>query len=366
MRRDSDEDVKLRSMLNELITAYNETSLDVLDRHALGVDTHAFKQKMGYVWEEFFANDQAYEGDEDVVNVLMSFPYRYWPEGVFLQASMRWAQQTGRPIIGQAETTRLDDESRFLLEYLGDVNSQTGEDGIIRKIFDIIGAQSSWCVEFGAWDGKRYSNTYGLINDENWNGVLIEAAEDRFKELAANYDGNDRANLFNTLIGFDPNRDSIDYILGQTDIPKDPDLMIIDIDGNDWHVWNSMQAYRPRVMVVEMNPTIPNDVLYVQERDPAIQRGCSLRALIELGKAKGYELVSATSLNGFFVVAEEFEKFGIKDNSIDAMYTPVLDGRIFHGYDASIHVIGMERMLWNWAGNSRVWAGDMPDRITVY
>jgi len=52
----------------------------------------------------------------------------------------------------------------WLLDYRKDVTSQTGEDGIIDKVFEIIGTQSKWCVEFGAYDGKFCSNTYNLIN----------------------------------------------------------------------------------------------------------------------------------------------------------------------------------------------------------
>ena len=36
--------------------------------------------------------------------------------------------------------------------------TQRGEDGIIEKIFEIVGATNRYCVEFGAWDGKLYSS----------------------------------------------------------------------------------------------------------------------------------------------------------------------------------------------------------------
>ena len=36
------------------------------------------------------------------------------------------------------------------------------------------------------------------------------------------------------------------------------DLIVIDIDGNDYHVFDSMMKYRAKCMMVEFNPTIPN------------------------------------------------------------------------------------------------------------
>jgi hypothetical protein len=37
---------------------------------------------------------------------------------------------------------------------------------------------------------------------------------------------------------------------------------------------------------------------------------------------------------------------GIKNNEIWNMYSPLQDGRIFQGYDGSIHVVGMTSLVW--------------------
>ena len=52
-----------------------------------------------------------------------------------------------------------------------DVTSQNGEDGVISALFEAIGAGSRTAVEFGAWDGKHYSNTWNLLENEQWHGV---------------------------------------------------------------------------------------------------------------------------------------------------------------------------------------------------
>lgn len=366
MNRKEDEDVALRALANKIVAQYNSVNMERFEMHAYGAHFDIVENDIRHLWKMFFSSDRIMESDRDIVRSLKSIPYTYWPKDIYLDASLAFSKLLGCPVATQVESGRLNPESRFLLNYTGDKTSQTGEDGVIHQILHIMGIKNSWCVEFGAWDGKHLSNSYDLVTKQGWNGVLIEARDVRFRELEETYKGNDRAYLFNQLIGFNQQADSIDFILGQTDIPQDPDLMVVDIDGNDWHVWHSMEAYRPRLMVVELNPTISNDVLYIQERDQDIQRGCSLRALIELGKSKGYELVCATSLNGLFVVSEEYEKFGIVDNSIDAMYKPIVDGHIFHGYDSSVHVVGMPELMWDWYGHGRDWHRDMPDRINVY
>ena len=56
--------------------------------------------------------------------------------------------------------------------------------------------------------------------------------------------------------------------------------------GADYHLWASLQdtSYAPKVVVIEFNPTIPNNVLFVQEKRTNVHHGASLRALIALGK----------------------------------------------------------------------------------
>jgi hypothetical protein len=147
------------------------------------------------------------------------------------------------------------------------------------------------------------------------------------------------------FVEFDgPNR--LDNLIGEANFPIDFDLLSIDIDGADYFIWESVN-FRPRVVIVEFNETIPNDVIFVQAKSMQINQGASLLALIELGKQKGYELICATVCNAIFVLKEFYPLFGLKSNNINCMYSPTFNGRIFHGYDSSIHVIGMSKLLWS-------------------
>src|SRR5882757_4928628 len=74
-----------------------------------------------------------------------------------------------------------------LLGYRHNVASQYGEDGVITRIFEILQIPAGSCVEFGAWDGRAYSNTYNLIHNRGWRGVLIEGSATRFADLCRTY-----------------------------------------------------------------------------------------------------------------------------------------------------------------------------------
>jgi hypothetical protein len=232
--------------------------------------------------------------------------------------------------------------------------SQNGEEGIIEAIFEIITPANKWCVEFGAWDGINMSNTCYFLKNKSWRGVHIEGNPARFQQLVANFSSFSHIYQFNELVGFTSGKDTLDDFLSNTPIPKEFDLLSIDIDGNDYHIWESLKIYRPRLLVIEINPRIPNDILFIQDRDMLVNQGSSLLALITLGKMKGYELVCVHHTNAFFVLKSEFNKFGITDNSIDAMKQDS-GGRIFNTYDGTIYnTLGKL----GWAGGGTLVAPD--------
>jgi hypothetical protein len=139
----------------------------------------------------------------------------------------------------------------------------------------------------------------------------------------------------------------LDAILQRTDAPQNFDFLSIDIDGNDWHVWAAISKYHPRVICVEFNPTISSEVLFVQDADPAVNQGCSLLALIELGRAKGYELVCAGPFDAIFATTELYARFGIPDNSIDCMWHPQFhETRLWQGYDGTFWAAGNLEVFW--------------------
>jgi hypothetical protein len=233
-----------------------------------------------------------------------------------------------------------------LLDHARNVYSQTGEDGIIAKILEMLPSTDHWCVEFGAWDGQYLSNTCHLI-ESGYSAVLIEADPKRCVDLQQRHGANSRVMALNRFVGFSAS-DGLDRLLADTAIPRDFDLLSIDIDGNDYHVWNAVSAYRPKVVCIEYNPSIPTDVDFIQPADPNVSQGSSLLALTRLAARKGYELVCVTALNALFVDAKYYEGFHIACNEPTTLREDTSTvAHIFSGYDGTLFVTGAERTPWH-------------------
>ena len=134
---------------------------------------------------------------------------------------------------------KINKSSSYLANFAENITSQNGEDGVIRKIFEIMPPTNKFCVEFGAWNGIHLSNTCSLIHMEEWGALLIEGNEKKFGELKANYINSSQVKTLNCYINFEDN--SLDNILSEHNAPPKLDLISIDVDGNDWHIWNSLE-----------------------------------------------------------------------------------------------------------------------------
>ena len=233
-----------------------------------------------------------------------------------------------------------------LIHYRKSITSQYGEDGIIERIFEIVPNDQKWCVEFGAWDGIKFSNTYNLIANKNWNGVLIEGDKHKFKELEKTYINNQNLSLINQYVGYGK-ENSLDQLLSKTNIPIQFELLSVDIDGNDYHVWKYLQEYRPKCVVIEFNPMIPNDIEFIQPLDPHIFQGSSILSMVKLAREKGYELVCINQGNAFFIDQQYFHLFNIRNNSIDIFKDPGDSMRVFQLFDGSLVFQGNNRLIWH-------------------
>jgi len=226
-----------------------------------------------------------------------------------------------------------------LRAFARNVHSQNGEDGIIEEILKRLSRTSpvdNWCVEFGAWDGMHLSNTYNLINAKGYRAVLIEADKNKFRSLCQNIPRQDVYKVCQ-FVGLEGDA-TLDRILGATPIPADFDLLSIDIDGCDYFVFDSLQQYRPKIVCIEYNPTIPNEIEFVQPKDFKIKQGASAKALTLLAARKGYSLVAVTLTNLIFLREELHDLVaGPQKASLEALRddTPYKT-YVFIGYDGTV------------------------------
>lgn len=208
------------------------------------------------------------------------------------------------------------------------VFSQFGEDGVLEKIFEVIEPTQKYAVEFGAHDGITNSNVRNLIVNHGWSGFQIEGDEKKARKLAANYADYPRAKTQQAWVW----PGNIELLFEDAGVPRDLDLLVIDIDSNDYYVWRAIHEYRPKVVLIEGNFFFPPPEKMVIEYHPmnywdgSHYMGASPQSMVELAKKKGYELVHHMSYgpNLFFVDARYFDRFGIEDNSAEALMSPEL------------------------------------------
>ncbi|MGD0576024.1 MAG: hypothetical protein ABSB61_11775 [Anaerolineales bacterium] len=200
-----------------------------------------------------------------------------------------------------------------LSRYRRNVYSQNGEDGVLEEILSRLGVERGSFVEFGAWDGKHLSNTYRLL-EIGWKAVYIEADQAKYDQLVLNMRGfQDRVTTIHALVEA-TGEGSLDNLLARTSLAPDFELLSIDIDSFDWHVWKGLSHYRPKIVIIEINSSIPVGV-FQTHRDARV-RGSSFASTVMLGRAKGYVPVCHTG-NLFFVDQELVGRLRLAEEELE-------------------------------------------------
>ncbi len=186
--------------------------------------------------------------------------------------------------------------------------SQFGEDGILQYLIKILNLNNKECCELGM-TGTLFSNTYNLVENYAWYGIYIEKEKNNLNNIKLGHH-------FNYEIK-ESGEFSLDNILKKTKINRNFDLLSIDIDNKDYHIWKSLKEYNPNIVIVEVNPFIDPKIEYVHN---GTFFGSSFKSIVDLGNQKGYTLVCMTG-NLIFVKTillenTELEIF-IKKNPID-------------------------------------------------
>ena len=187
--------------------------------------------------------------------------------------------------------------------------SQNGEDGILRFLFSKIGFSSRKSLEFGF--GALQNNCLRLVLHENFAGVFIDGSEKNVAQFnkAAERLGVSSSRAIHRFLTLE----NLESTIRESGLSGEIDLLVIDVDGNDYWFWDAIHCLSPRVVVIEYNASLGADLSLTVPYDPSFKRfekhpsgmycGASLTALTRLGARKGYSLVGCDSngVNAFFV-----------------------------------------------------------------
>ncbi len=187
--------------------------------------------------------------------------------------------------------------------------SQNGEDGLILHLLSKVGADAHFIVEIGTEDGRE-CNSANLVLNFGWRALLVEMnaeAVTRGSAYFAHCGVAERLQFLNARAL----PESINALLAAQQVPMEIDVLSIDIDSHDYWLWQALEGFRPRVVVIEYNAsfgaeravTIPYPASSVNQPPHRYYHGASLAALCRLGTRKGYVLVGCDSrgVNSFFV-----------------------------------------------------------------
>ncbi len=210
--------------------------------------------------------------------------------------------------------------------------SQNGEDGIIHAIFAMIGTTNKYFVEFGVEDGIE-CNTHYLSTYKGWKGLLMDGSNE-----------NPYLNLHKEFI----TAENIEELFKKYDVPSEPDLLSIDIDGNDYWIWKAITQYKPRVVIMEYNACFPwNESKTIPYKsdfqwDKTDYYGATLQAMVKLGNEKGYTLVATdrNGVNAFFVRNDALR--GIHVREPERLYHPAS----FKGKVGNVHPRDPQNRPW--------------------
>jgi len=192
------------------------------------------------------------------------------------------------------------------------VFSQNGEDGVIEFIFANIGTTNKRYVEFGCDGGHECQARY-LTEQCGWSGLLMDGGDW----------GPSVTKEFITA-------ENVNDIFIKYGVPREPDLLSIDIDGNDYWVRKALMDYRPRVIVHDYNGLFKPPVSITIAYDPQFvwsgndYATASLAAFVKLNKTMGYTLVycEKNGVNAFFIRDDLIK--GLKIPAMEDLWRPLL------------------------------------------
>jgi len=194
--------------------------------------------------------------------------------------------------------------------------SQNGEDGIIDFLSGRINHPNRYFIEIGSSDGIE-NNTAWLAIAKKYSGIMIEAdtkISAISKEIMTEY------NLGVECINIFVNKDNANQ-LAEITIHKDPDVLSLDIDGNDYYIAKALMeaGFRPKIFVVEYNSSYgpfhsltivyKDNFNFLEAHKTQLYYGVSVTGWKRFFERFDYKFITVDNngVNAFFVNRKEFD-----------------------------------------------------------
>lgn len=191
--------------------------------------------------------------------------------------------------------------------------SQTGEDGILLYVFSVLGVTNKRVLEICAGNGIE-CNAANLLINHGWHGLLFDGNDINVKIARDYYAGSkDTPVIGPKCVHAWLTKENINSLIEEHGFAGEPDLLSLDIDGNDYWLWEAMTCISPRVVILEYeNAWGPHRAVTQAYKADSHWKphplslptcGASLAAFVKLGQRKGYRLVGCNRMcfNAIFV-----------------------------------------------------------------
>lgn len=222
----------------------------------------------------------------------------------------------------QGKQLAIQNESRTAI-LLADINkaefkvfSQWGDDGIIQFLISYLDIKNKIFVEFGV-ENYLESNTRFLLLNNCWKGLVMDGSSDNINQIK-------NSNIYwqyhvEAQCQF-ITKENINTLISSYTKEQEIGLLVIDIDGNDYWIWKSIEVVQPIIVIVEYNSLFGNertisipykaDFNRTKAHFSNLYYGSSLPALVDLANQKGYALIACNNNgnNAYFVRKDKMKQ----------------------------------------------------------
>ena len=183
-------------------------------------------------------------------------------------------------------------------------------------------------LEFGSDDGIN-SNSANLHFHHDWTGLFIDGNKQAIERGRYFYKkwGNQtvkQPTFLNSII----TRENINELISKGGLTGEIGLMSIDIDGNDYWVWEAINCINPQVVIIETHNefglkdiVVPYDATYFYPGKQIDYHGASPLAMTNLANHLGYKLVGSNELGFNFIFVRNDLSPELKAVSVESVLT---------------------------------------------